>query len=116
MIKRKKTYNINRFSTTALFLYFLLLANISFHHHVFDISTSTPNQIETSSTDVADIQSAVLDCPIVHFAQNSFQSLAISNSFEFQINNSTFFSFESSNQYSSTLKLHKNLRAPPSIS
>jgi hypothetical protein len=116
MIKRKKTYNIKRFSIAALFLYFLLLANISFHHHVFDISTFNPSQIETSSTDFAEIQSAVLDCPIVHFAQNSFQSMAISNSFEFQINNSALFSFESSNKYSSTLNLHKNLRAPPSNS
>ena len=116
MIKRKKTYNINRFSTAALFLYFLLLANISFHHHVFDISSFNSNPIEKSSTDVAEIQSSVLECPIVHFAQNSFQSLVIENSFDFQVQNSTLFSFESSNQYSSTLKLHKNLRAPPSNS
>jgi hypothetical protein len=42
--------------------------------------------------------------------------LVIENSFDFQFQNSTLFSFESSNQYSSSLKFYKSLRAPPSNS
>ncbi|MBL1213186.1 MAG: hypothetical protein HND52_07515 [Ignavibacteriae bacterium] len=116
MIKKKKTYNINRFSTAALFLYFLLLANISFHHHVIDISQFSPGKVDTHSSSESNNQNEEFECSIIHFAQNSFQSLVIENSFDFQFQNSTLFSFESSNQYSSSLKFYKSLRAPPSNS
>jgi hypothetical protein len=113
MIKRKKTYILKTKSITALIVYFFLLSNIAFHHHPFSIALVSHNKFENTNNSDSQFVISSNSCSIVHFAQSSFQSLIDENSFEFQFEHSTLYSFEPSNHYYTTLLLHYSLRAPP---